>query len=112
MARRNATFSAGVSQLLLLRLLAQREMYGYELGKSIRAVTRQEIRLGEGVLYPLLHGLEVQGLLRSRRASVAGRPRVYYRVTTRGKRRLAFLLEQWHRASSAVNSALGDESYA
>jgi PadR family transcriptional regulator, regulatory protein PadR len=112
MAQRSSTFSAGVSELLLLRLLAQREMYGYELAKTVQAVTRQEIRLGEGMLYPLLHGLELQGLLRSRRQSVAGRPRVYYRATAKGKRRLALLLEQWRRASAAVNSALGEKSYA
>jgi PadR family transcriptional regulator PadR len=64
MALRTSSFSAGVCELLLLRLLAQREMYGYELGKTVQAITRQEIHLGEGVLYPLLHGLEVQGLLR------------------------------------------------
>jgi PadR family transcriptional regulator PadR len=110
MAVRNSTFSAGISELLLLRLLTQREMYGYELGKTVQAVTRQEIRLGEGVLYPLLHGLEVQGLLRSRRATAAGRPRVYYRATAKGRRRLAGLLDQWQRASAALNSALGESN--
>jgi PadR family transcriptional regulator PadR len=112
MTQRSPSFSAGVSELLLLRLLAQREMYGYELAKTVQAVTRNEIRLGEGVMYPLLHGLELQGLLRSRRQSVGGRPRIYYRATAQGRRRLAALLEQWRRASAAINSALGDQSYA
>jgi PadR family transcriptional regulator, regulatory protein PadR len=112
MTQRGATFSAGVSELLLLRLLSEREMYGYELGKTVQALTRQQIRLGEGVLYPLLHGLEVEGLLRSRRVTVTGRARVYYRATPKGRRRLAALLEQWRRASDAVNSALGEPSYA
>lgn len=112
MAPRTSTFTAGVSELLVLRLLAQREMYGYELAKAVQAITAREIHLGEGLLYPLLHGLEQQGLLRSRRVTVSGRPRIYYRTTSNGRRRLSKLAVQWRRASAAVNSALGGKSYA
>ena len=107
-----AAFTAGVSELLILRLLSEREMYGYELAKAVQALTRRHIRLGEGLLYPLLHTLEQQRLLRSRRALVAGRARIYYRTTAGGRRRLATLVERWRRASAAVNSALGGTSNA
>jgi len=110
--RRTAPLTAGVSELLVLGLLAQREMYGYELAKAVQAVTRREIRLGEGLLYPLLHGLELQKLLRSRRVTVSGRPRIYYRTTAVGRRRLTKLAGQWRRASAAVDSALGGRAYA
>jgi PadR family transcriptional regulator, regulatory protein PadR len=112
MPRRNSSFTSGVSELLILRLLAGREMYGYELAKAVQALTRSEIRLGEGLLYPTLHGLELEGLLRSRRESVSGRPRIYYRATARGRKRLAKLMEQWRRASAAVSSALGEKAHA
>jgi PadR family transcriptional regulator, regulatory protein PadR len=112
MTARTANFTGGVSELLILRLLSDREMYGYELAKAVQAVTRREIRLGEGLLYPTLHGLELEGLLRSRRASVSGRPRIYYRVTASGRKRLANLMEQWRRASAAVSSALGEKAHA
>ncbi|HEV2284718.1 MAG TPA: helix-turn-helix transcriptional regulator [Steroidobacteraceae bacterium] len=112
MPRRNASFTRGVSELLILRLLSDREMYGYELAKAVQAVTRREIRLGEGLLYPTLHALELGGLLRSRRESVGGRPRIYYRTTASGRRRLAGLTEQWRRASAAVSSALGGKAHA
>ena len=112
MPKRTSTFTSGVSELLILRLLSEREMYGYELAKAVQAVTRREIRLGEGLLYPTLHGLELAGLLRSRRESVSGRPRIYYRATASGRKRSAKLMEQWRRASAAVSSALGEKAHA
>jgi PadR family transcriptional regulator PadR len=112
MTARTSNFTSGVSELLILRLLSDREMYGYELAKTVQAVTRREIRLGEGLLYPTLHGLELEGLLRSRRESVAGRPRIYYRATAAGHKRLAKLMYQWRRASAAVSSALGEKAHA
>ena len=112
MARKTTPLTAGVSELLVLGLLARREMYGYELARAVQAVTRREIRLGEGLLYPLLHGLELRKLLRSRRVMVSGRPRIYYRTTSVGRRRLAKLIEQWRRARTAVDAALGGKAYA
>jgi PadR family transcriptional regulator, regulatory protein PadR len=112
MAVRTSNFTSGVSELLILRLLSEREMYGYELAKTVQAATHCEIRLGEGLLYPTLHGLELEGLLRSRRESVAGRPRIYYRATAAGRKRLAKLMYQWRRASAAVSSALGEKAHA
>lgn len=111
MSKRALTFTGSVSELLILTLLARREMYGYELAKAVRAITRYGIQFGEGLLYPLLHALEVQGLLRSRRETASGRPRIYYRTTASGRRRSTRLIEQWRRASAAVNSALGEISY-
>jgi len=74
MAAQAPSFMAGVPELLVLRLLARREMYGYELARLIRLVTREAISLGENVLYPALHSLEARGLLRARRRTVGGRP--------------------------------------
>ena len=49
---------AGVPELMILRLLQEREMYGYEIVQAIRAQTREVVRLSEGVVYPVLHALE------------------------------------------------------
>lgn len=111
MARPHSSLGSGISELLILKVLAQQEMYGYELAKSVQTTTGQAITLGEGVLYPLLHALEVQGLLRSRRETVAGRPRIYYRATARGQRRLDKLITQWKRTRSALDTALGEVAY-
>ena len=71
MAQSNPPFMSGVPELLLLRLLHQSEMYGYELVRSIRVATGEAITLGEGVIYPVLHGLERNGALKSKRRAIA-----------------------------------------
>lgn len=112
MARSNPPFMSGVPELLLLRLLGQREMYGYELVRSIRTATGEAISLGEGVIYPVLHGLEKNGALKSRRKAVAGRTRVYYALTARGRKRLQRLQSDWDRIQGGVANALGAPSHA
>jgi hypothetical protein len=57
----------GVPELLILRLLQQDEMYGYEIVQAIRERTGAVIEVGEGVVYPVLHGLEGDGALKARR---------------------------------------------
>lgn len=106
MAQSNPPFMSGVPELLLLRLLDQREMYGYELVRSIRKATGDAIALGEGVIYPVLHSLEKNGSLTSRRKAVAGRTRVYYALTDTGRGRLAQLQTDWHRIRGGITSAL------
>jgi PadR family transcriptional regulator PadR len=108
MTQTNPPFMSGVPELLVLRLLSDREMYGYEIVKAVRLVTGEAIGLGEGVIYPVLHWLEESGALKAKRKSVNGRERVYYAVTAKGRRRLEHLSNEWQRVSSGVNSALAD----
>ena len=98
----NPNFMNGVPELLILRLLQEREMYGYELVRAIRVETGNAIALGEGVVYPVLHGLESDGALKSRRRTVNGRTRVYYTITSSGLKRLNGLVSQWSRIASAL----------
>ena len=112
MGQTNPPFMSGVPELLLLRLLAQREMYGYELVKSIRLVTSEAISLGEGVIYPVLHSLERNGALRAKRKKVDGRTRVYYAVTAKGRKRLDRLQDEWQRIQSGVSKALESKANA
>lgn len=106
MAQSNPPFMSGVPELLLLRLLNEQEMYGYELVRSIKQVTKEAISLGEGVIYPVLHSLERNGALKSRRKAVSGRTRVYYSVTKKGRDRLAKLRNDWSRIQGGVATAL------
>jgi PadR family transcriptional regulator PadR len=108
----NPNFMNGVPELLILRLLESREMYGYELVQAIRAKTNDAITLGEGVVYPALHALEREGALKSRRKLVNGRTRVYYAVSPKGKKRLAGLVRQWSHIVSAVTLAVGEAPHA
>jgi len=101
----------GVPELLILRLLEQQEMYGYELVQAIESRTGSVVAVGEGVVYPVLHGLERDGALASRRKTVNGRSRIYYSVTPVGSRRLADLSENWTQLAAAVKRMLAGESY-
>ena len=99
---------AGVPELLLLKLLSDREMYGYELAKAVQAASAEALSLGEGVLYPVLHALEARGALRTRALVVDGRKRIYYTLTARGRRRLQELSRRWRQIAGAVHAVLGD----
>ena len=103
----NPPFLAGVPELLILGLLKGRdEMYGYELVAAITRSTGGVVSLKEGVVYPLLHALEQDGVVKTQRRPVNGRTRVYYTLTSKGVRRLFELTDAWRRMQNAVTRAL------
>jgi len=108
----NPHFMNGVPELVILRLLHREEMYGYEIVQAIRSRTDAVIALGEGVVYPVLHALERDGALRSRRKTVNGRSRIYYSVTPKGAHRLADLSKDWTNLAGAIQRMLGGRRHA
>ncbi len=102
----NPNFLNGVPELLVLRLLEEQEMYGYEIVQALRSRTAEVITAGEGVVYPVLHGLESEGAVRSKRQAVNGRSRVYYSLTPAGRRRLEEMSGAWKRVANAIQSML------
>jgi PadR family transcriptional regulator len=108
----NPNFMNGVPELLILKLLQQKEKYGYEIVQAIRANSDAVIVVGEGVVYPVLHGLERDGALKSRRKTVNGRSRIYYSVTSGGARRLADLSKDWSNLTAAIQKVLGGRRHA
>ncbi len=102
----NPNFMAGVPELLVLRLLKDREMYGYEIVAALREESGNVLSAGEGVIYPLLHTLEKDGALKSRRKTVGGRSRVYYSVTPKGLKRFEALEDDWSRLADAIRAVL------
>jgi PadR family transcriptional regulator PadR len=102
----NPNFMNGVPELLILSLLAGEEMYGYEIVLAIRSRTDAVISVGEGVVYPVLHGLERDGAVRSRRKKVNGRSRIYYSVTPAGSRRLVDMSGAWTHLVGAIQKML------
>src|SRR5262249_15203713 len=101
--RTNPDFLNGVPELLLLRLLARRPMYGYELVQSIKLQSEAALQFGEGCIYPILHRLERARLLSSQREDVGRRSRVVYRLTPAGTRKLGESVSAWQRAVHAVS---------
>jgi len=111
MKKTNPSFLNGVPELLVLRLLACREMYGYQIVDEIRTRTGEALAFGEGCIYPYLHYLEAQSQVISRRREVDGRNRNYYKLTVRGRKRLDKLTAEWNRVTTGV-SLLMEEKYA
>jgi PadR family transcriptional regulator PadR len=104
--RSNPDFLNGVPEMLMLSLLSRRPMYGYQLIQAIRQATNGTLEFGEGSVYPVLHRLEADGMLASKRDTVAGRSRVIYRVTGRGSKQLACSVTTWQQIVQAVSHAL------
>jgi PadR family transcriptional regulator PadR len=98
---------AGVPELMILRLLQERAMYGYQLVQAIRTQTGDVVSLGEGAVYTVLHALERDGALSTRRKVVDGRSRVYYSLTARGLRRYRELAGTWTALAGAIRSVIG-----
>lgn len=107
----NPNFMNGVPELLILRLLVEQEMYGYEIVQAIRSRTDAVVAVGEGVVYPVLHGLESDGAIKSRRKTVGGRSRIYYSVTRAGSKRLAALAGTWTKLAGAIEGMLAGGRY-
>jgi|SRR5580692_13165694 PadR family transcriptional regulator PadR len=104
--RENPGFMTGLPELLILRLLQDREMYGYEIVQAMARQTGGVVSPGEGVVYPLLKALETGGDLKSRTEPVGGRTRIYYTLTSKGVRRLFDQTDRWVRIVRVVQEAL------
>jgi PadR family transcriptional regulator PadR len=108
--RKNPRFTNGIPELLVLKLLSGREMYGYQIARAIATETRQALLFGEGCIYPLLRSLQRRNLLTSRRQETDGRTRLYYALSPMGREHLAEMLADWERVSSGVKWVLDGTS--
>jgi len=86
----------GLLQLLVLAIIkAEGPTFGYAIAQSIRQRTADRLILQDGTLYPLLHRLERQRLVRSRWDVTGDRPRKYYQITPPGEQQLQAMLATW-----------------
>jgi len=100
-------FLTGTVGVLILSLLSEREMYGYELLREADRRSSSAFHLKEGTLYPALHQMERSGLLKARwRDSETGRPRKYYSLTPNGRRRAESKRRQWNAITVAMQAML------
>src|SRR5512147_2480538 len=94
----------GHLDLLLLAVLAGGPAHGYAVIESLRQRSSGLFDLPEGTIYPALHRLESQGLLRSHWQEDFPRRRRVYELTTKGQQALAKRQEEWRKFSKAVNA--------
>ena len=86
----NQKLYKGSLQTIILKLLAQNDkMYGYEITQKVKELTKGELQITEGALYPALHKLEADGLLDVEVAKVGNRLRKYYKLTENGTKETA-----------------------
>ncbi len=98
----------GSTETILLSLLNEKDMYGYELAQRIELESEGYLRFKEGTLYPALKRLEVQGLVESYwRESHEGPRRKYYKLTSTGKKALTAFIKEWNMFNKAMNRMVG-----
>lgn len=102
---------SGNTSMLILQLLSEKEMYGYEMIDTLRRRSGNLFELKAGTLYPLLHGLESQGFLVSYEKEFQGKMRKYYQITKAGKGHLKRKVKEWSAYSQAVSQVLGGAVY-
>lgn len=94
---------------LVLSILAEGDSYGYAIIKRVSDLSGGELVWTDGLLYPLLHRLERQGLIEGRwGASDTGRRRKYYGITTEGRAAIAQHRSQWRAVARALETAWED----
>lgn len=107
MARGEKYTLPGGTAMLVLALLKEREMYGYQIIEELEKRSNQVFHLQEGTLYPLLHSLERDKLVTARdQETPSGRRRRYYHITAAGLRALEEKKSEWQVYSQAVTAIL------
>ena len=91
-------------EALLLCLLSQQSMYGYQIIKELEKQSQGYFKFKEGTLYPALHRLEEAGLVMGKWQTLSsGRQRRYYLITAKGQQVLAEKMSQWQNFAAAMN---------
>ena len=99
----------GSMTMLVLKLLSEKDMYGYEMIDTLRKKSQNVFELKAGTLYPLLHGLEEKGMLTVYEQELLGKTRKYYSITKEGKKLLKSKTEEWNEYSGAIANVLALE---
>ena len=100
---------SGSMGMLILRLLSEKDMYGYEMIDTLKKRSENVFELKAGTLYPLLLGLEEKQFLNSYEQEVLGKVRKYYQITPEGRKHLEQKKEEWKEYSKAVGNVLAME---
>jgi PadR family transcriptional regulator PadR len=109
----NKALLSGSTTMLILKLLEDKDMYGYQMIEELRRKSDSTFDLKAGTLYPLLHGLEKDGIVSAYEDSAdSERVRKYYHLSKKGKRLLTDKQSEWTAYAKAVQKVLnGGECY-
>lgn len=99
----NKDLIAASSTPIVLAILAEGDSYGYAIIKRVRELSGGRMEWSDGMLYPVLHRLERLGYVEARwEVAETGRRRKYYRLTPRGRARLAEEFRQWQAVDATL----------
>ncbi len=98
---------SGTLEMLMLEVISSGTTYGYEITQTVLSRSRGYFELKEGSVYPALHRLEAQKLLKAVWREVDGRRRKYYELTAAGQKELAVKRAEWRAFSDGVEGTLG-----
>jgi len=97
----------GTLEVLILKTLVQGPRHGYAIARWLEEATGEAVSIEEGSMYPALYRMEKRGWISAEWGmSELGRRAKVYRITTRGRRQLISVTEQWARFSAAVSGVL------
>jgi PadR family transcriptional regulator PadR len=90
------TLMAASTRPIILAILSRGEDYGYSIIQKVRDISGGDLEWTDGMLYPVLQRMEMDGLIASKwQLSGENRPRRYYAITERGREELASELTSW-----------------
>src|SRR5262245_37206542 len=92
----------GSLDLMVLSALVRGPTYGYELQQRLREASGDLVQVQAGTLYPMLHRLETDKLIRSRWDETTARKRKWYELTAAGRRRLVSQTQEWDRYVACI----------
>jgi PadR family transcriptional regulator, regulatory protein PadR len=90
----NQLFKGSLTTILLKLLSEEDKMYGYEMTKKVKEQSNGSLVLTEGALYPALHKMEADGLVKVSIERIGNRPRKYYSLTKNGKQEVTIKLQE------------------
>ena len=97
----------GTLDLLILRTLQNEPKHGWDIAERIEQMSEHVLEINQGSLYPALHRLEHQGLIKAEWGiSELGRRARFYRLTSSGRLQLQSQFVDWERVSAAINRVL------
>ncbi|MDN3664897.1 PadR family transcriptional regulator [Algibacter miyuki] len=106
----NTKLYKGSLTTIILKLLNEHDkMYGYEITQKVKAITKGELKITEGALYPSLHKLEAEGLLAVEVLKVDNRLRKYYKLTEQGTKETINKLDELERYIKTMRALVNPE---
>ena len=103
----NKELLKGSTELIVLGVLDNENMYGYQMIKELKEKSENVFEFQEGTLYPILHKLEEKGWILSYWDVIGGKKRKYYSITKDGKKQLKSKKEEWQIFSTSMNQIIG-----